>query len=95
MPDTGRLGVRFSPSGSVLIFMKIVPGFYQHFKGKKYKVLGIARHSETLEEMVVYRAMYESKEFGRNALWVRPAKMFKEKIRHEGKIVPRFKFLKK
>lgn len=68
-------------------------GRYRHFKGKEYEVLGVARHSETLEELVVYRALYESEEFGENALWVRPVSMFVEEIERDGKIVKRFEFL--
>ncbi len=67
-------------------------GKYQHYKGKLYEVIGVARHSETLEELVVYRALYDSKEFGKNALWVRPKKMFLENVVVDGKEVPRFKF---
>ncbi len=52
-------------------------GKYKHYKGNFYEVLGVARHSETLEEFVVYRACYDSKEFGRNALWVRPKNVFR------------------
>ncbi len=48
--------------------MQTRAGIYEHYKGKKYRVLGISRHSETLEELVVYQALYVSKEFGRNAL---------------------------
>jgi hypothetical protein len=70
-------------------------GKYQHYKGKFYEVIGIARHSETLEELVVYRALYESKEFGKDALWVRPKKMFLENVLINGKEVPRFKFIEK
>jgi cyclomaltodextrinase / maltogenic alpha-amylase / neopullulanase len=68
-------------------------GKYQHFKGNFYEVIGVARHSETLEELVVYRALYESKEFGKNSLWVRPKKMFLENVIADGKEVPRFKFI--
>ncbi|HIH23434.1 TPA: DUF1653 domain-containing protein [Candidatus Woesearchaeota archaeon] len=67
----------------------VVPGIYEHYKGKRYEVLGIARHSETLEEMVVYRALYTS-EFGPNALWVRPKTMFLGTVTVDGKQVPRF-----
>lgn len=70
-------------------------GKYQHYKGNFYEVIGIARHSETLEELVVYRALYESKEFGRNAIWVRPKKMFLETVVFNGKEVPRFRFVGK
>lgn len=68
----------------------LAPGTYRHYKGKLYEVLGIARHSETLEELVVYRALYDSPEFGKNALWVRPKEMFLETVTVDGKIVPRF-----
>jgi len=69
-------------------------GKYQHFKGNFYEVIGIAHHSETLEEMVVYKALYKHHEFGENALWVRPKKMFLEKVVKDGKSIPRFKFLR-
>lgn len=62
-----------------------VPGRYRHFKGNPYEVLGVARHSETGEEMVVYRALYG--EFG---LWVRPVSMFVETVERDGRRVPRF-----
>lgn len=74
---------------------RIKPGKYLHFKGKRYEVIGVARHSETLEELVVYRALYEDKRFGKNALWARPKKMFLEKVEIDGKLVPRFKYLGK
>ena len=79
---------------------KILPGIYQHYKGNLYEVIGVGHHSETLEELVVYRALYDSPEFGPNALWVRPAEMFSEEIDvypeegGEGKKVPRFKFVR-
>jgi hypothetical protein len=63
----------------------IAPGLYQHYKGGRYKVIDVARHSETLEPMVVYRALYG--EFG---LWVRPAGMFFETVIVEGKAQQRF-----
>jgi hypothetical protein len=68
-------------------------GKYQHYKGKYYEVLGVAHHGETLEELVVYRALYDSKEFGNNALWVRPKKMFLEEVTIDSKKVSRFKFV--
>ncbi len=68
-------------------------GKYQHYKGGYYEVIGIARHSETLEELVTYRALYDSEEFGKNALWVRPKSMFLENVNIDGKNVPRFKFV--
>jgi hypothetical protein len=71
--------------------MRLKLGKYQHYKGKFYEVIGIAKHSETLEEFVVYKALYDSKEFGKNALWIRPKKMFLESVNVNGKKVPRFK----
>ena len=65
--------------------MDILPGLYRHFKGGLYRVEGVARHSETLEEMVVYRALY-----GEGGLWVRPASMWNETVTHEGVLQPRF-----
>ncbi len=67
---------------------EIRPGRYRHYKGNEYTVLGVARHSETLEEFVVYR-----QEYGERGLWVRPAAMFAETVEIEGRIVPRFEFL--
>ena len=63
----------------------VIPGRYRHFKGMEYEVLGVARHSETLEEMVVYRALY-----GEGDIWVRPASMWLETVERDGKIMPRF-----
>lgn len=71
---------------------KIKLGKYRHFKGKLYEVVGIARHSETLEELVVYKALYNS-DFGKNALWVRPKAMFFEEVEIDGKRTPRFKLI--
>jgi hypothetical protein len=68
-------------------------GKYQHVKGQFYEVLGVGRHTETQEEMVVYRALYSSPEFGTNALWVRPKRMFLENIVKDGKSVPRFQYI--
>jgi hypothetical protein len=65
-------------------------GKYRHYKGKLYEVIGTAHHSETLEELVVYRALYESPDFGKDALWVRPKAMFLEEVEVDGKKVPRF-----
>jgi hypothetical protein len=63
----------------------IHPGRYRHSKGNEYTVLGVARHSETLEELVVYR-----QEYGDRGLWVRPAAMFAETVMVDGRAVPRF-----
>ncbi|MBU1131092.1 DUF1653 domain-containing protein [Patescibacteria group bacterium] len=68
-------------------------GKYRHYKGKYYQVIGLARHRETLEEMVVYKGLYNTKKFGKNPLWVRPKKMFLEKVEIDGKKIPRFKFV--
>lgn len=72
---------------------KIKLGKYKHYKGKFYKVIGIAHHSETLEKLVVYQALYTSKEFGKNAIWVRPLKMFLGTININEKSIPRFEFI--
>jgi len=64
---------------------KISLGKYRHYKGNTYEVIGVAKHSETLQEMVVYRALY-----GENELWVRPLSMFLEEVEADGKKVPRF-----
>lgn len=63
----------------------IKPGRYRHFKGSEYEVIGTARHSETLEELVVYRALY-----GEGGLWVRPAAMWSETVERDGYCGPRF-----
>ena len=63
-------------------------GKYEHYKGGQYEVLGIAKHSETLEELVVYKKLYD--DFG---LWVRPLKMFLEEVEFKGAKVPRFKYI--
>lgn len=63
----------------------IKPGRYRHFKGNEYEVIGTARHSETLEELVVYRALY-----GDGGLWVRPAAMWTETVERDSYRGPRF-----
>lgn len=65
-------------------------GKYRHYKGKEYEVIGLAHHSETLEPLVVYKALYESEKFGKNALWVRPLSMFEGDVEIEGKKIARF-----
>ena len=59
--------------------------YYKHFKGNIYRVLHIAKHSETLEDMIVYQAMY-----GERGIWVRPKAMFEETIERDGKVIRRF-----
>ena len=61
------------------------PGLYRHFKGNLYKLLYVAKHSETLEEMVVYQALY-----GEMGIWVRPASMWNERVERDGYSGPRF-----
>ncbi len=68
--------------------MKLKPGKYRHFKGNEYEVLGVANHSETLEEMVVYRALY-----GEQGLWVRPLSMWLETVERDGQIYQRFTWI--
>lgn len=67
---------------------EIRPGRYRHFKGKEYRVLGVAKHSETLEPLVVYQALY-----GERGLWVRPAAMWNEQVEREGQTMPRFTYV--
>ena len=63
----------------------ILPGKYRHFKGNEYEVLCVAKHSETLEDMVVYRALY-----GDGGVWVRPASMWNETVERDGVVCQRF-----
>ena len=71
----------------------IKPGIYQHFKkDKKYRVHFVAKHSETLEEFVVYEALYDNPD---GKYWVRPSKMFSEMVERDGKKVPRFQYIPK
>lgn len=65
--------------------MSLQPGLYRHYKGPEYRVLGVARHSETEEEVVVYQALY-----GEYGLWVRPLAMFTSDVELDGEQVPRF-----
>ena len=66
--------------------LSVKAGEYEHYKGKKYRVIGVARHSETLEELVVYKALY-----GEGELWVRPVKIFLETVSVGEKSIPRFR----
>ncbi len=68
--------------------MELLPGKYRHFKGKEYELIGIAKHSETLEPMVVYRALY-----GEGGLWVRPLEMWSEHIDRDGYQGQRFTYI--
>lgn len=69
--------------------MEIKSGIYRHFKGNEYEIVGIAKHSETQEELIVYRPLYNE-----SGLWVRPASMFLEHVEKDGYSGPRFKFLR-
>ncbi|TVP90091.1 MAG: DUF1653 domain-containing protein [Pseudomonadaceae bacterium] len=64
------------------------PGLYRHYKGKDYAVVGVARHSESEEQLVVYRTLY-----GNFDLWVRPLTMFTEQVQVNGEWLPRFTFI--
>ena len=68
--------------------MELKPGKYRHFKGHEYELIGIAQHSETLEPMVVYKALY-----GDGVLWVRPAAMWSEIVNKNGYQGPRFRYI--
>lgn len=69
-------------------------GIYRHFKrGELYMVLGVALDSETLEELVVYKGLYDHPHYGKNALWIRPLSMFQEHVSWGGKKVPRFEYV--
>ena len=63
-------------------------GRYRHYKGLEYEVIGVARHSETLEPLVVYRPLYDT-----SGLWVRPHAMFFESVQIDGQLQPRFAFI--
>jgi hypothetical protein len=64
----------------------LLPGRYRHFKGNDYEVIGVAKHTESGEALVIYRALYGDT----NQLWVRPLSMFTETVEHEGRQIPRF-----
>lgn len=65
-------------------------GKYKHYKGKFYQVIGVAKHSETLEDIVVYKCLHNNP---LSTLWIRPKKMFKEMVEVDGKKIPRFEFV--
>jgi len=72
--------------------MTVKPGIYEHYKGKKYEVLGIGKHSETLEDLVFYEAQYKNE---LSQLWARPVKLFTDEVEVLGKKVPRFRYIDK
>jgi hypothetical protein len=84
MAKCGKIGKK--KGGQTMEELK--PGRYRHFKGKEYRLLALAKHSETLESMVVYQALY-----GEKGLWVRPAAMWSETVKREGYSGPRFTYI--
>lgn len=80
--------MRFIKRKEVQEMQNIKPGRYRHFKGNEYEVLFIAKHSETLEDMIVYRALY-----GDGGVWVRPAFMWNETVERDGKTFARFEYI--
>lgn len=74
---------------------EIKKGKYRHYKGNLYEIKGVVINSETLEEMVVYKGLYKSQDFGDFPVWVRPLKMFFDKVKVDGKTIPRFKYIGK
>ncbi|MCE2982200.1 MAG: DUF1653 domain-containing protein [Parachlamydia sp.] len=76
------------PPLSSLANTLVVNGIYEHYKGFRYQCLAVARHSETLEELVVYQALY-----GKQGIWVRPLTMFLETVVFDDKMVPRFRLV--
>lgn len=71
----------------------IKPGKYRHFKGNEYEVIGVGRHSETLEEYVIYRALQADGSRTQCGLWVRPASMWNETVERDGKTYRRFEYI--
>jgi hypothetical protein len=72
--------------------MQLKPGKYQHYKGNFYQVIAIAKHSETQEEFVVYKALYDNPV---SKYWIRPYKMFTDTVKKDGQKLPRFKYIGK
>lgn len=67
-----------------------INGLYEHYSGRQYRLIGVAKHSETLEELIVYEPRYNNTE---SKLWVRPKAMFFEDVEKDGKLVPRFRYM--
>jgi len=74
--------------------LKVIPGKYRHYKGGMYEVISEAVDSETLEKMVVYKSLHSTKSFKAGTIWVRPKKMFLEKVKVGEKLQPRFSLIK-
>lgn len=85
---TGKIADGMQNAYERLLAMNFKIGIYQHYKGKKYKALLQAKHSETEEDMVVYQMLY-----GDYSYWVRPLSMFMEMVEQDGKMIPRFRYL--
>jgi hypothetical protein len=71
----------------------VIGGTYQHYKGSLYKLLHLGKLEKNLEEVVIYQALYDSKEFGNNAIWVKEKSNFLEEVEFNGELIPRFKYL--
>lgn len=84
MNETGTRGL----ASDLAPLPEIRPGRYRHYKGGEYEVLGVVRHSETLEALVLYRPLYNA-----TGLWVRPYEMFFGEVEHAGRLQPRFAFI--
>ena len=80
-------------SNTLIKYMEVKPGVCRHCKGEYYLVIGVAKHSETLEDLVVYMILYDHSEFGSHALWVRPKKTILETVEVDGKKVPMFQYV--
>ncbi len=80
-----RMGMTKQTERRGRVAQTVTPGRYRHYKGNYYEVIGVARHSETEEELVVYRCLY-----GDHSLWVRPLAMFTETVAVDGRTLPRF-----
>ncbi len=70
-----------------------IGALFQHYSGKKYRILGLGRHSETLEWCVVYQGLQECPTYGKDPIWIRPLEMFLETVIIDGKTQPRFSLL--
>ena len=68
-------------------------GKYKHYKGKLYEVIGVGRLEDNLEEMVIYKMLYDAEDFPKGSIWIRPKKVFEETVEWEGKTVKRFEFV--
>ena len=73
--------------------MSVRVGVYEHYKGKRYQVIGLGKIEATLEDVVIYKPLYEVKEFPQDMFWVRPVKVFTEDVEIDGEMRPRFKYI--